>query len=94
MKTGKPRNPGLKTNRRRKSAGLATNYGMMLQIYCLNKNEETMKKGLKYEKLVSGKSIPAASKPSYSISAMVVSFLNESLLLLKKVRPGVAIVTE
>lgn len=44
LKTGKPKNPGLKTNPVRKSAGLATNYGMMLQIYCLNKKEAAKKR--------------------------------------------------
>ncbi len=93
LKTGKPKNQYLKRNRRRTPSTLAANYGLILQLYCLNK-EGAIKKGLKYEKLYLGKSIPAASKSSYSISAMIVSFLNESSLLLKKIRSGVAIVTE
>lgn len=94
LRTGKPKNPGLKTNPGRKSAGVATNYSMMLQIYCLNKKEAAIKKELKHEKLILNRSIPTASKPSYSITAMIVSFLNESLLLLKKLRPGVTMITE
>lgn len=93
-KTGKPKNPGLKTNRKRTASSLSSDYGMILQIYCLNKKEGTTKKELKYEKLISGKSISATAKPSYSIPAKIVSFFNESLLLLKKIRPGVAMVTE
>ncbi len=93
LRTGKPKNPGLKTNRRRTASNLVTNYELMLQLYCLKK-EATIKKELKYQKLSSGKLVAAASKPSYSISAMISSFVSESLLLLKKVRPGIAIVTE
>ena len=94
FKTGKPKNPGLKTNRSREVRGIVTNYQLMLQIYYLTKKEQATKKELKYEKLYAGKSIPATSKPSYSISATIISFLNDSLLFLKKVRPGVAVVTE
>lgn len=94
LRTGEPKKPGSTAMQKRKAAGVATNYALMLQIYCINKKEAEKNKELKYIKPRAGRSISAASKPSYSISAMIASFFNESLLLLKKVRPGVAIITE
>ncbi len=94
LRTGKPKNPGLKTNRRKTSSRLTIDYGLMLQLYYLNKKEATMKRELKYEKLFTKDSLPNTSKPSYIISGKLVSFYNESLLILKKLRQGIAMVTE
>ena len=94
LRTGKPKNPSVTSNRRRKGLDLETNYAIMLQLYYINKKEASMKKHVKCEKLFSAKSIPAAPKPSYSISAKIHSFVSDSLLLLKKLRPGIAMVAE
>ncbi len=93
LRTGKPKNPGLKTNRRKTSSRLTIDYGLMLQLYYLNKKEATMKRELKYE-LFNKNALPNTSKPSYVISGKIISFYNESLVLLKKLRQGIAMVTE
>lgn len=94
LRTGKPKTPGLKTNRRKTSSRLTTDYGLMLQLYYLNKKEATMKRELKYEKLFTKKTLPNTPKPSHVISGKIVSFYNESLVLLKKLRQGIAMATE
>lgn len=94
LRTGKPRNPGSKTNRRKTSSRLTTDYGLMLQLYYLNKKEATMKRELKYKKLVTKKSPANTSNLSYVISGKIVSIYNEGLLLFKKLRSGIAMATE
>ncbi len=93
LKAGKPKNEGLNTNRKNFSPAISTNYKIVLEIYCLNKKKVSEKKELKYQRLGRRKSVNTTVKPSFSISAAVISFFEESLLLLKKLRPGMAMET-
>jgi len=90
LKAGRPKTAGLNTTRRSFSPGIATNYKKMLELYCINKEEASAKKDLKYQRLNVRKSVRPAAKPSFSIAAAIISFFEESLLLLKKLKPRMA----
>jgi hypothetical protein len=94
FETGKPGRSVLKKNRRKFSSHLPGNYSTLLQLYYLNKKQALPKKELTYTRLTSGKAGKKISKPSFSISAWVASFLTINVSLLKKVKQGIALVTE
>ncbi len=93
LKAGKPKSRGLKTSRRNFSGSISTNYKIMLELYCITKEESSAKKVLKYQRLGKSKSVSGTVKSSFSISTAVISFFEESLLLLKKLKPGFAMAT-
>ncbi len=94
FETGKPGVSVLKKNRRRFSSHLPGNYSMLLQLYYLNKKQARPKKELTYTRLNSGKAGKKMSKPSFSLSAWFAPFLSINVSLLKKVKQGIALVTE
>lgn len=91
-RTGRSKSLALRTNKRRFSSNISENYLMMLQIYCLNKKEAAAKKELRYEGRIR-RPANAAAKPSLSISATIISYLNENLSLFKKGKTGMAMAT-
>lgn len=93
LKAGRPKNAGFNTTRKNFSPAISTNYKMVLELYCLNKKEVSAKKELKYPRLRRHKRVSTTVKPSFSILAAVISFFEESLLLLKKLKPGMAMET-
>lgn len=86
---GRPR--VLRTSRR-SSSTIATNYKMMLEIYCINK-KNAAKRSLTCEKARLHPSVSTTVKPEFSISSALVAFLEESFLLLKKLKPRFAMAT-
>lgn len=91
FKAGTPKSAGLNSSRKNFSPRISTNYKMMLELYCLNK-KEAASKGLKYQRL-GARTVSSTAKPAFSISAAIVSFFEESFLLLKKVKPRMAMAT-
>ena len=91
LKAGRPKTIANDSSRKRFSTGVSTNYKMMLEIYCINKKEASGKKDLKYQGVGLAKRGGSSVKPSFSISAAVISFFEESLLLLKKLKPRIAV---
>jgi len=88
-KAGRPKRAGNK-NRKTFSPGISANYRIMLELYCINKKEAVAKKELKHQRLRLRRSVNPAQKSSYSITAAIISFFEESLLFLKKSKPGMA----
>lgn len=78
-----------RTNRKKISAAISENYLLMLQIYCLDKKEATMKSKLRY-KGTTGRSVSPAVKRNHSLFAAIVSFVNEYLFLLKRGKTAMA----
>ena len=91
---GPPKKPGSNTVRKTFSPNISTNYRMMLELYCINK-ESTSKKDLRYRRLGVRKPVRSAEKPVF-VMTTVIAFFEESLLLLKKLKPkfAMAAVTE
>ncbi len=94
FEAGKPGRSVLKKNRRRFSSHLPGNYSTMLQLYYLNKKQALPKKELTYTRLTAGKAIKKTSNPSFSILAWFAPFFSMNVSLLKKVKQGIALVTE
>jgi len=63
---------------------------MMLELYCINRKELFVKKELTYITTSRPKPASLRIKAAFSVTAAVASFFEESLLLLKKLRPGLA----
>lgn len=95
FKAGPPKRARLNISRKSFSPDISANYKMILEMYCLNK-QAVAKKDLRYQRLGISKQVTASKKPAFSISAVVTSFYEESLLLLKKLKPrfAMASVTE
>ena len=94
LRAGIPKTVGLNSHRKSFSPNVSTNYKLLLEIYCINKKEADMKKELKPHSVIRRRS-PARTikKPSFSVTTTVISFFHESLLLLKKMKPGIAMAT-
>ena len=92
FKAGPPKRARLNIGRKRFSPDISANYKMILEMYCLNK-QAVAKKDLRYQRLGISKRVSVAKKPSFSISSVVTSFYEESLLLLKKLKPKFAMAT-
>src|SRR4051812_7528196 len=91
LKAGRPKTVANDSSRKSFSTGASTNYKMMLEIYCINKKEASGKKDLKYQRIGVGKRSSSGVKPSFSIATVIISFFEESLLLLKKLKPRIAV---
>lgn len=92
FKAGPPKGARLETGRKTFSGDISTNYKIMLELYCINK-EAMAKKDLRYQRLTTRKPAQTIFKPAFSISAAMTSFFEESLLLLKKLKPKLAMAT-
>jgi hypothetical protein len=88
---GRPKGGGLNPGRKTFSPKVSTNYKMMLELYCINK-EANSKKDLRYQRSATRKRVNTAEKPAFLITT-VISFFEESLLLLKKLKPRFAMAT-
>ena len=91
LKAGKPKTVVNNNSRKSFSADVSTNYKMALEIYCINKQEVSVRKELKYQGINLRKRDVSNVKPSFSIATAIISFFEESLLLLKKLRPRIAV---
>ena len=92
FKAGPPKLSRLNTYRSSFSPDISANYKMILELYYLNK-QQSARKDLRYQRLGAGKRVTVAKKPSFSISNAIASFYEESLLLLKKLKPKFAMAT-
>lgn len=90
---GSPKSGMLKVNRKRFSSNLSDNYKLMLQLYCINKQQTAFRKEIKYEVKILSKSTDPVPKPSYSALARLVPFFTADFSLIKKVKQGIALVT-
>lgn len=91
---GPPKGGAININRKRFSSDLSADYKIVLQLYCLTKEQVAMKKKLTFEKpssVISGRVI---SKPSYPVISTIVSFFTVNFSFNKKVRQEIALVAE
>jgi hypothetical protein len=91
FKAGPPKSTALNARRKTFSPNISTNYKMMLELYCINK-EAKAKKDLRYQRASRPKAARATERPVFLITT-VISFFEESLLLLKKLKPKFAMAT-
>jgi hypothetical protein len=93
FKAGSPKSTLLKTTNKRFSPILASNYKVVLQLYCVNR-KKAIKKELKCERVSSHIAHKSISTPSFSIFAWMTPFFTVNVALFKKLRQGIALVTE
>lgn len=91
---GRPKGNAININRKRLSSHFSGDYKIMLQLYCLVKEQAAMKKKLRYKKTSSAVSGRVIFKPSYPIISTIVSFFTLNFSFNKKVRPEIALITE
>lgn len=93
-KTGRPESRVLTTNRKKFSSNLPGDYSMMLQLYCLNKQQTLPKKELTYVKLTPNAVAKTKPKRLLSIPVRLAAFFTTNFAVIKKVKQGIALVTE